>query len=134
MRISKAVATSAFLWMAFFFLQGRSFGQNPDLKFESAKFPVMAESGIKLRASPPSEGFLFVHGPGKETFTLSKDQKVTVVDHTVVSTLFGDSVWVKVEAHQPAGPIVEGWAYWGPRTDKSQTFSVLSNTQPERKQ
>jgi hypothetical protein len=138
MGIVKIVAPFALLWIAVFFLEGRSFGQNVDLKFESTKLPAVTQSGVKLRESPPSEGFLFVRAPGKETSTLSKDQKVTVVDHKVVSTLFGNSVWVKVQAHQPTGQTVEGWAYWGPETDKSQTFSLLAGAAgpppPDKKQ
>ena len=133
MRVLKAVTTLALFGVAVFFLEGRFFGQSLDLKFESTKFPAVAQNGMKLRESPPSEGFLFVHSPGKETFTLSKDQKVTVVDRKVVSTLFGDSVWVKVQAQQPAGRTVEGWAYWGPHADNSQTFSVHANAQPDKK-
>ena len=125
MRALKLLRTVSIVMAAVFFSNGSFLAQKLDLKFEPTT-AAGAENNLKLRESPPSEGFLFVRPPGRETFTINKDQKVTITDSRVVSTLFGNSVWVKVTVPgQAAVQQREGWAYWGPSIEKSSNFAVV---------
>lgn len=74
---------------------------------------------IKLKETPPTKGLVFISGPGKEIHTLDKDAEVVLLDKTVISTVFEDTIWVKV---RELGSQKEGWTYWGTKEDSSANF------------
>ena len=71
---------------------------------------------IKVRETPPSKGVILVSGPGKETFELKKDAQVIILEKRTISTVFSETIWVRV---RDLASNQEGWLYWG-KEDKEE--------------
>jgi hypothetical protein len=80
-----------------------------------------ATEKVPIRASPPTEKFLFFVGaPGDKLGELSVGTKVKVVGSETISALLQKDVWIKTEA--PSG--VVGWVYCGAET-KATNFKIV---------
>jgi hypothetical protein len=85
------------------------------------KTVYQATNDIKGRESPPSKGYIFIGGPGREVFSIKKGDQVVIGEKTTISTIFSKTIWVRV---RKVGSNIEGWAYWGKAEDGSVNFEL----------
>lgn len=77
-----------------------------------------AQSELKLRASPPSQRFVFFVGePGSEVRRLKHGERIEVQEVKEIAVPFGKDIWLKGKADNGQ----TGWVYYGDR-DQSTNF------------
>jgi len=81
---------------------------------------LKAQTGVNVRATPPSKQFLFIVGePGKEIQKLKPGESFTVQEVKQIAVPLGTDVWLKGTTASGT----QGWVYYGDK-DKSSNFAI----------
>ena len=91
-------------------------GFSQKVSTEKSKTVYVTLNDIKVRETPPSKGIILVNGPGKPIFDLKKDAQVIILETRTISTVFSETIWVRVRHLESEK---EGWLYWGDEKEKS---------------
>jgi hypothetical protein len=79
---------------------------------------LKTQNAVKLRASPPSQTFLFfVTKPGNELARIKEGETIQVQDVKEIAVPFGKDIWVKGKTAEGE----TGWVYYGEK-DKPVNF------------
>lgn len=83
---------------------------------------LRTQNAVKLRASPPSQKFLFiVSEPGNEVAKINEGEKFKVHEVKEIAVPFGKDIWVKGTTEKGE----TGWAYYG---EKEKSVNFLDTT------
>ena len=111
-------------WPVHGIAQGIAQKSDTDAWPDRNSFSVFTTRSVPVRAAPPSEGFLFLGSPGKETSALKPGEKVEITGFKEVETLFSKYVWVQIKKTDPSGRSASGWAYWGNTKENPVNFEA----------